>query len=404
MSEPNTFNFSLSDLKSTGFGGQSFKMIDKSKSDQTSISFTEGVDRASTNNTDNAWGINHRQIPLALQQSRDNYGLVFFTRPQLNLQDYNCRRDRKFSRLLTDNPLSVQRMVRCLLDPRLQYNETAGIEGQTGNSFSGDFTVQNYINCPLVDEYQAFIPFLTNNIQSLNGFPDLRASTYSAKEGPYKEAYSFIDGPTDDFTEFDITGTFRNTQGDPISALAFNWIHYGSKVHEGLVTAYSDFILNREIDYNTRIYRFVLDPSKRFIQRMAMTGASYPYALGNGGFYDYESATPFNEASNTVQIPFKSLGAIYEDDLIIRAFNDVVSYFHPMMKTNTDLAVSPPDSTEMIKIPWSHLHIFNHRGYPWIDPATYELQWYVSREYYETKLASHSEFLNTLYLGAGIGL
>ncbi len=394
------FDFSLADLRMRGFGDHSFTNLG-----ETSISLPRvtdnSVDRSNTNNTDNAWGLNHRQVPLALQQTKDNYGLTFITRPQLNLSDANIRGVRKFSRLLTDNTKSVQRMVRCLLDPRLQYNSGQDIEGGGGGD---DYITQKTITCPLVDHRQAFIPFFTNNIVSLSGFPDLRAPTYSAKEGPYKEAYGFVDGPTDDYSEYDVTFTLRNIEGDPISAMAYFWIHYQSKVHEGIdMRAYGDFIVNREIDYNTRIYRFVLDPTKRFIQRMCMTGASFPYALNNGAFYDFDNSKPYNEASQSIQIPFKCYGAVYEDDVIIRAFNDVVSYFHQEMGEGNSI-INPPNSRTMIKVPVDHLFIFNHRGYPWINPNTYEIEWYVSREYYESKMRAYQGFAGSLMSGAGISI
>lgn len=394
--EVSEYNFSMKDLGMTGFGSHSFK------SEENSISLSSDgfgrTDRTSGNNTDNAWGINHQQVPLALQQNKEHFGLTFFTRPQLNLTDNNCAKDRKFSRLLTDNKMSVEMMTKCMLDPRLQYNLHQDSEGQSASEGVGG---QSNVECPLIDPHQAFVSFFTNNLVSLSGFPDLRAPTYSAKEGPYKEAYSFVDGPTDDYTEYDISATFRNIQGDPISPLAFFWNHYQSKVHEGVFTAYGDFIVNREIDYMTRIYRFVLDPSKRFIQRMACTGASYPYALSNGAFYDFDSSKPYNEASQSIQIPFKSLGALYEDDLIIRSFNDVVSYFHPEMGGGDESLLCKPSSA-MVKVPVDKLHIFNHRGYPHINANTYEIEWYVSAEYYNSKIASFEGFASSLRASIGI--
>jgi hypothetical protein len=388
------FDFATDDFSRLGFGSHSFK------TEESSISLpntSSTANQTSSNNTDNTWGLNHRQVPLALQQTKDSYGLTFFTRPQLNLSDVNLRSDRKFSRLLTEKEMSVQRIVRCLLDPRLQY-----IGGNAeGEDTDDDYMTQGQVHCPLVDRHNAFIPYFTNNLVSLSGFPDLTTTSYSSKEGPYKEAYSYVDGPSDNYGEYDVIATLRNIQGDPISALAFFWIHYQSKVHEGIMKAYGDFILNREIDYNTRIYRFVLDPSKRFIQRMACTGASYPYALNIGSFYDFDNSKPYNDASQSIQIPFKSLGTIYEDDLIIRSFNDVVSYFHPHMGQSDRKLLVEPDRNMMTRIPLEHLSVFNHRGYPWINPDTYEIEWYVSTEYYQSKINSFYDFTDALLASMG---
>lgn len=395
------YDYSSKDLNMTGFGSHSLKPEPNEETSSISLSVRDEArtDRTSSNNTDNAWGINHRQVPLALQQNKDCYGLTFFTRPQLNLTDNNLMQDRKFSRLLSDDTKSIERLVRTMLDPRLQV-----MSGDAEGQFDNDtFGVQGEVSCPLVDPRQAFISFFTNNLISLSGFPDLRAPTYSAKEGPYKEAYSFVDGPTTDYTEYDISATFRNIQNDPISKLAFFWTHYQAKVHEGVFTAYGDFVVNREIDYQTRIYRFILDPTKRYIQKMGCTGASFPYALSSGSFYDFDSTKPYNETSQNIQIPFKSVGAIFEDDMIIRSFNDVVSYFHPEMGGNDKRILCEP-TDRMVKIPIDKLYFFNHRGYPHINPITYELEWYVSREYYESKLQSFQNFYKSLTAGAGISI
>lgn len=390
-----SFSFSAHDLNFTGFGNHSLQL---EESGPISLPGDKEfkLDKTQSNNTDNAWGINHRMVPLALQLNKDCYGITFFTKPQLNLRDDNCRRDRKFSRLLTMNDKSIQRIVRCTLDPRLLFNTQRDAEGQDIEGSS-----QSTITCPLVDRKLAFIPFLTNNLVSLSGFPDLRVPTYSAKEGPYKEAYGFADGPTDDYTEYDVTASFRSLQGDPISNLAFFWEHYQSKVHEGVMYAYGDFIISREIDYNTRIYRFVLDPSKRFIQRMGCSGASFPIALNNGSHMDFDITKPYNNSGEAIQIPFKCYGFIYEDDIIVRSFNDVVSYFNEDM-CGDDLAMVSRPSENMVKIPFEHLSIFNHRGYPWINPSTYELEWYVSSAYYQSKIQSFNNFSSSLLNGLGI--
>jgi uncharacterized protein YraI len=56
----------------------------------------------------------------------------------------------------------------------------------------------------------------------------------------------------------------------------------------------------------------------------------------------------------------------------------------------------------MVKIPFEHLSIFNHRGYPWINPSTYELEWYVSSAYYQSKIKSFNNFSSSLLNGLGI--
>lgn len=328
--------------------------------------------------TKNIYGINHRQTPLAVLQNKDQYGLTFFTRPQLNLSSNNLRKNRLFSRLLTETEVSIFRYIRNTLDPRLE------------SSFGAGNPELEYIQCPLVDPYQAFIPILTNNLTNISGWPDIRSDTYTSKAGPYKEEWSIVDGLSINYSAYDLTATWRNSRGDPITQLFYYWTMYASNVFEGIMEPYTDFIINNEIDYNTRIYRLVLDPSKRYVQRIGACGASFPYAVPYSNVFDFDASKPYHEGNNEIQVPFKCMGAIYDDDILIRAFNTVVGYFNPYMKVGRDF-FKKPDSV-MKKIPIEHLKIFNNRGYPRINPDTRELEWYISEEIYNTKIKQYQEF------------
>ena len=57
----------------------------------------------------------------------------------------------------------------------------------------------------------------------------------------------------------------------------------------------------------------------------------------------------------------------------------------------TDRADTPPGS-QMKKIPMNLLTLFNNRGYPRIDPSTYELEWYIDTDIYEAKMQALSTF------------
>ena len=193
----------------------------------------------------NLYGFNHRQIPGMVSSNKDVYGLTFFVRPQLNLTPQNIRNIRMFYSLLTANPTSLQRFVRCTLDPRVMIGSESGDGILSGTG----------ISCPLVDNNHAFIPVLTNNLNALSGWPDITAPTFTSKNGMYNEVYSQVDGITRNFESFDIDATFRNTRGDPILFMFYVWVHYTSLVYEGLLMPYIDYLLENELDYTSRIYR-----------------------------------------------------------------------------------------------------------------------------------------------------
>jgi hypothetical protein len=151
------------------------------------------VDRAMGNNL---YGINHRQTPGLVPSNKDTYGLTFFTRPQLNLQADNIRTERKFYSLLSKNELSMQRYIRCMLDPRL--NVGVNVKHLASDSAREDKVVYTYpaVTTPLIDVHQAFIPVLTNNLITLSGWPDVTAPVFESDAGMYKESYAQVDGLT----------------------------------------------------------------------------------------------------------------------------------------------------------------------------------------------------------------
>lgn len=306
------------------------------------------------------YGINHRLTPAAIPINRDHYGLTFFTRPILNLETENLRNVRIMTPLLTLNNNSVPRIIRMLLDYRLANNTT--------------------LRCPFVNNQSAFIPILTDNLLSISGWPDIEAPTFNSAEGVYKEAYSFVDGITDNYTTYNIQASFRNIQSDPITSLIFYWLHYMSLVFRGQLVPYPDMILENEIDYNTRIYRLVLDHTRKYVQKIAACGAAFPYAISIGSAFNFESDRPLNSSNDQITVPFKCMGAIYQDDILVHEFNQTVIFFNATMADSSRTKL-------YTKIDSDLLILFNHKGYPRIDPNTYEIEWWIEKDEYNRVIA-----------------
>lgn len=326
----------------------------------------------------NLYGINHRQVSGAVPSNKDTYGLTFFVRPQLNLQADNIRNDRRFSPLMTMNDVTVQRFVRTTLDPRLM---------------EGYRFLENVIapmSCPLMDNSFAFIPILTNNLNTISGWPDLTAPTYSSQAGLYNETYSMVDGITRNYEAFDIDASFRNTKGDPILYMFYIWLHYSSLVFEGKFVPYVDFITENEIDYNTRIYRLVLDPQKEYVRKIAATGAAFPVSVPLGSFFDFNNERPYNDQNKDITIRFRCMGAEYLDDILIAEFNQTVCIFNPAMYDQYR-------EGSMVKLSKNVISMFNNRGYPRINPETNELEWWVYNSQYNNRTAAflRNSFVDT---------
>ena len=333
------------------------------------------------------YGINHRQTGNAVPRSKDAYGFTFFTRPQLNMTTINVSNYRGFYNLLTSNGISYQRYTRLMLDPRLGYGD-------------------NGLKSPFVDSQTPFIPVLTNNLISMSGWPDLSVPTRTSEAGLYGEEHSMVDGSTNHYESFDIDATFRNTRGNPLIYFFYIWIKYQSLVFEGILDPYLDMITENEIDYNTRIYRLVMDSTKRYITYIGATGASFPLNVPSGSLFDFNVDSPFNTKNSEINIRFRSMGFIAFEDFLKLEFNRTVAIFNSEIRRLLNFDLTGGDSQNKaredgtvayqvpgcsyVKIPHYLLatsegsigdnpfYNLNHKAYPYINLTTNELEWWTS--------------------------
>ncbi len=351
----------------------------------------------------NLYGINARQTGNAVPRTKDQNGFCFFTRPQLNLTQFNLTNYRGFYNLLTDNPLSYQRYTRLMLDPRL---------GAVGG-----------LTSPLVNNSAAFIPVLTNNIVSMSGWPDLSVPVYTSPSGLYGQEHSMVDGVTNHFEAFDIDITFKNTKGNPLIYFFYIWIKYQTLVFEGILNPYLDMITENEIDYNTRIYRLVLDQQKRYITFIAATGASFPVNVPTGILFDYNLDSPFNTRNSEINIRFRSLGFTAFEDILKLEFNKTSAIFNPDMAIllNYDMNSNVSDSEKAredgttvyrvpgcgyVKIPYllastmdsditnNSFFSTNFHSFPYINLLTNELEWWTDERRFGK--SSENSFKDTI--------
>lgn len=315
------------------------------------------------------FGHNHRGMGNPIQNNTDNYGMTFFTRPRLNLSYDNIVKDRVFSVLETGKEASVQRAIRAWLDP---VGSKLGLKGG--------------FHCPLVDDLNPFITLLDNNLLSLTGWPDPYVETFTSDEGVYKERWSMIDGPAKFHDVYSLNATFRNIVDDPISMIFNIWTQYAARAYEGVFIPYPDAIFENMIDYNTRIYRLVLDHSRTRVQKIAACGASFPIANNLGASFNFNSEKPYNDEIDQISVAFQCMGAIYNDPILIYAFNSTVIMYNPEMGKITTDSKGNRVCDRYVKISPEEKLLFNYYGYPWINPDTMELEWWVNKDDYNLVL------------------
>lgn len=306
------------------------------------------------------WGINQNAANVYTPIENNQYGLVFFTRPRLNLSYYNLIQDRVFTPLLTKEKKSVQSVVRAYLDPPGHRIRKEGSD--------------------MVDPNSPWIAMLSNFVQTLSGFPDPVYDSYTSKAGMYREELSMMDAIPVDFSAYDLTATFRNPKGNPVLDLFYVWERYAARVKEGRVNPYPENLFMNIIDYNTRIYSITLDETRRYITNIAACGAAYPTSINLGALSDYDRAKVSRDESDLISITFRCNGAMYRDPILMQEFNDVTCIFNQQMigaenRKNRFVKLTPQERS------W-----FTMEAIPWINLDTSELEWYVSKEQYNTVL------------------
>ena len=335
------------------------------------------LDKALANNI---YGLNNTQLPGFLSSNRDNQGFIFATRPQLNLQKFNIRNVRELYPLLTDDPKSLAKAIRMILDPRIGAGYTIHRRGKSSHVPP----TSSYA----VDNDQAFIPFITNNAISSSGWPDMRLNTSTSDPGLFKQVVVLPDDALRNYGENDITINLQNTTGDPATLMCFVWIFYMKAVKLNYLSPYFDYLFNNRRDFDTRLYRIVLDQNKDFVTKIMATGPGFPVSCSIGMFGDFNRATPFSEQTNEISINFKTVGSFFIDPLIISHFNTTVKTFNPSMKDEKRFG-------SMVKLSKFEYPTFRHRCYPRIDEATMAFEWWAKRSVYDD-LFSNAELSNEL--------
>jgi hypothetical protein len=318
-------------------------------------------------------GFNHFNKRNIMPMSKNLQGFTFFVRPQLNMSQENLRQHRLLLSLVNSSPMSVGTYIRTMLDPRLM-SKTSSAASKGAGTTSPRSVSNQYVN-----NKQAFIPILTNSLKTLSGWPDIETPTWSGKPGLYKETYTMVDGSADIRNQIELNASFRNSAGEVIMNMFHAWAMYSAAVFEGKVVPYPDFMVENELDYNTRIFRILLDRKGRSVVKIAATGPGIIQAVGIGAGYDFNADTPYNESQADIDFRFKCQGVEYQDPVLLYEFNETVAIFNPAMKSTNEAKQYTGVSDSMYKVPELLLGIFNYEGYPHINLLTGEFEIYVDK-------------------------
>lgn len=307
------------------------------------------------------------QIP-ELPLHKETQGLILFTKPELNLAYDNIAQVRQLSHLLTQDPNSAMNAVKLALDPITQRGRPTS--GQMYGGVAG-----NRINSKLTDPNNPYMTLLSNCCISMSPPPDLGVNVYTSPEGVFKEQWIMNDSIAENNGYYDLTCTFANIKGNAVVMTFLTWVLYMGLLRMGDVKPHHHNRVRDRMDYNTRIERLKLDDTGRYVESWFHTGASLPKSISIGAPFGLNRLQPMEYENKEVTVQFASVGAIYNDPIQLWEFNERMLRWNPNLKEGSRKSM-------FYKVPPQDQALTNMHGYPLINLATRELEWWVNKEEY----------------------
>lgn len=290
---------------------------------------------------------------VPIMPNHEQIGMTFFSRPKLNLTTANLRMDRQMSMIDSRNPNTLAFAARAYLDTKWARSEPI----EAGAMLS-----------PFYNHESAFITPLSNCIVSLSGTPDPVIDTETMEGGFFSESITIPRGSDLLRRNGELSITFRDIQGGFIFLLLYIWHRYIELLPKGTMFAYPEDIYNRRMGFTCSIYRYVLDPSKRYITKWIKFTGCYPKSNPLGTFFNFSDNESFLSSTSQFTVPFVYHFADPMDPIVFREFNTLTERFATRL---TD-----KDYVEAEALPEN-----NYAGIPYVDVSgTNELKFLCRKE------------------------
>ena len=265
----------------------------------------------------------------AVQLNREYRGMTFITRPRLNFTSRSLSQDRQMKMLDTYDYRGFPFAIRCLLDTAFaQTNQAIG---------PAEF-------CPFFNGQSAFNIPLSNALIAMSGWPDPALDFETSESGYFSEDQTIVRGMEDGRRTYDLQLTFRDFQGGFIMAMLFYWLRAMGLLAQGRMIPYTSYIDQWKLCYTVGIYRFVLDPSKNFIQKWAKATGCFPISIPLGDCFNFGATDEYIPTSREFTVNFKANNVRYMDPIDLEAFVMLSSkYFSDSGVANTEANIKNTD-------------------------------------------------------------
>ena len=240
-----------------------------------------------------------------LPQNSEHSGLFFMSRPKLNLMSGALRQSAKMLALDTFNITDVQFAIRCLLDTKFCNKESLSKASLS----------------PLLNTLSPWNVPICNRLVSVSGWPDIVLETNTTEGGFHSENQTFIIGGDNLNKTYDLTLTFKDIQGGAIAAIHDFWLEYVRCVTKGIMIAYKDDIDAQRMNYTVSMYRFMLDPTRKYITKYAKATGCFPINIPLGGMFNINEGEVTVQTAGKFSIQYKVNKVEYNNPMILEDFN-----------------------------------------------------------------------------------
>lgn len=272
-----------------------------------------------TNPTVNAFrGFNPFSSGPAMMELSDNViGLIFVTRPEFNLSDYNIYRSEKLISMAGAGPNDLSGYLRGLLDKQWAA-KTFGDQGH-----------------PMLDNNMPFITCLNEFLKTSTGFGDLQLRINTTEPGLRQQVYQYVSSKIEENGQYSIQQTYHNPRPLIIQTLFQYWLTYISEVKSGdnQITPHMEYLMGNRCDHDCRIYHMLMNRDTEYLESIFATVRSIPQTFPAGAIADIDrtGSSLRGQGQDEIGIQFSSEGMRFDEISLINSFNEHVYYYNPAL-------------------------------------------------------------------------
>lgn len=279
-------------------------------------------------------GIDHRMAGTPYQTETTLQGYYFIQRPMLNLNGGNLVASDVLSQLVDT---TGEQHVRNAIPGK----SGLGVRGGKGSAskYSPFLYIRDILDVTrgteltpwptasaLVDDWQPFIPLLTNTCVAATGWPDKTLDSYSSPEGKRRQSWGMVDSVNEVNAPFDLTTSFRNIEGNMLHTLFSVWGEYMGRAYMGEVVPH-DFVLNNYfLDYGVNHWRITVDNTLQHVVDIGCAFCCWPIVDPTASRLNFNRDEPYIAADNTVDIQWRCHGFEVNTPRLMKEFNDKIAW------------------------------------------------------------------------------